>query len=81
MLLLDKTTDGSTPPTGPGLTNGYPTELTCSMFDSTDLKLDQLVVWGVKNTNAGAFGLLCEKNVVEKPKILHSLVTIHYLVS
>ena len=60
--LRDETTEESNPPMGPGLTNGYPIELTCSTLVRTDLRLDQFAVCGVRNTNAGAFGLLQLEN-------------------
>ena len=56
--MLDKTSLGSNPPMGPGLTNGYPIELTCITFAITDLRPVQDADCGVRNTNAGAFGRL-----------------------
>ena len=47
---------------GPGLTNGYPIELTCNTLFRTDLRLDQVALCGVINTNAGALGLLLLEN-------------------
>ena len=58
LFLLDTTVDGSNPPMGPGLTNGYPIELTWSTLAITDFKPDHVADCGVKNTKAGAFGLL-----------------------
>jgi hypothetical protein len=47
-----------TPPTGPGLTKGYPTTLSWSILGMIDLKLFQLDSNGLKKINAGALGLL-----------------------
>ena len=53
--------EGSNPPMGPGLTKGYPIELTCKTLAMTDFRPDQVAVCGVRNTNAGAFGLLFQE--------------------
>ena len=50
--------EGSNPPMGPGLTNGYPIELTWSTLAITDFRPDHVAGCGVKNTKAGAFGRL-----------------------
>ena len=49
-----------TPPTAPGLTNGYPTTLNCNIFGIIDCKFSHVDSKGLKNRKAGALGLLKE---------------------
>ena len=47
---------------GPGLTKGYPIELTCITLATTEFRPGQLALCGVINTKAGALGLLVLRN-------------------
>ena len=72
--------EGSNPPMGPGLTNGYPIELTWSTLAITDFRPDHVAGCGVRNTKAGAFGRLKSKENIQKYLVIRifSHFSIHH---